>query len=457
MGSSVNPAHVLLAQESAYDVIVGETISSLGLETGGILVGLWVSYQERPVLVVLGASGPGGGAERRPLSFKPDYEAHRRELDEWRVHYAHYGVDFVGMWHKHPPEIPHPSAGDLRQARCILGDPDYILPDGRLLIPISQLLQDGCRLHTFCVSHDRPDPCKLPHQVVTTLILEKFLDECLTESPVEQESPLRRGDTADSAQQRDRNSEQVPRWGKLPDTIPHPSEPYDFTAEEGRVLIGQYRKVSDVSRETRETETELTVEIPPYNLARERLRRDVQRLERMEKRYGFKLQRSPGDDLDYVELVFAAPVPIPQLVNASAHRSTPPSDSKTEDTTNAPQARPRSGELAQSIRIAFPHDYPASNPPMWVCGERNYPVKLAVLQERSDGSLEQLVETLLRWLLTPESKGLPDLIGANVEFLYQKGIGVARNVVDTLDDLVTVLEEGTGRHMSTTRKGSSPI
>jgi integrative and conjugative element protein (TIGR02256 family) len=454
-----SPIHVFLAYETAYAVIEAETLDSPGVETGGILVGRQLTHQGWPVLVVLGASGPGPSAQKMPLSFEPDHVAHQRELDEWRHRYARYEVDFIGMWHKHPPEIPRPTAGDLHQTRDILEDPSYVLPDGGLLIPIAQLLETGCQLHMFYVSRDQPRPRELPYQVVVAQVLEQFMDEYLAGPSAEQVLQSARKGTVGAAEWRDG---QPTRWGHPPRPVPRGLQPYDFTTGEGPVIIGQYRAIEDVPAhaptERRKVVGRTGGEPPSDSMAQERLSREVQRLEWLGLRYDFELRRSPGSELKYVELVFAVPVPMPQLANDSRRCPSSPSAGETADATGESHARPRPGELVQAIRIAFPYEYPAAGPLMWVCGERDYPVKLAILREHSGDSLDQLVEVLLRWLLALGNRNLPGLVGTNVEFLCRRGVVPAmRDVVDTLDDLVTALEERAERQTSAAGQGPSPI
>ncbi len=137
-----------MAHEDAYQRITTEAWNSPTRETGGILVGRSFKLHQGLVLVVVGASGPGAGADRQRHTYAPDVTSHQRELVTWRRHYAAYQVDYVGEWHKHPPGHRQPSSGDTQQVRAILNDPDYRLPYG-IFTPLVTIEQGECRLHGY--------------------------------------------------------------------------------------------------------------------------------------------------------------------------------------------------------------------------------------------------------------------------------------------------------------------
>jgi hypothetical protein len=455
MGSDIQ---VLLAQESAYDVIDAETIKSRDVETGGLLVGRQVLYQDRPVLVILFASGPGQEAQRSPLSFVPDHQSNLRDLREWRRRYARYEIDFVGVWHKHPPGLSVPTAGDVRQALGILNDPDYVLPHGGILIPITQLVQDGCGLHIFYITQDQPQPNPLPYDVVKFQVLEQFLDEILHPDVEESKAP---NDSSGLGDHSGVSRERSFCWGKPPADLPG-SRSYDFRGGQGRVIVGNFKVIDEKASTDSEPEMEkgkdaLSDDLPD-SMTQQALLREIQRLERMGQQYGFKVQRSPGDELDYVELVLLKPVPIPYPGEPVDGRRPVAPDGELTDADNDSQAMPTQGELASSVRVAFPHNYPDTELSMWVAGERDYPVKLGVLRKRGAHSLGQQVELVMRWLLKPHSKGLPSLIEANVEYLYRQTLlPTLRSGVDTLDDLLKSLEEQPWHSKPVVDKGESLI
>ncbi len=96
-------------------------------ETGGILVGLRRSQG----IVVTHATGPGPRAMHSPLAFAKDTPYLQRVLDYL---FGCFRVNYLGVWHQHPPDMPYPSAGDLRSAWQDIADPQ--VPGDDLLIPI---------------------------------------------------------------------------------------------------------------------------------------------------------------------------------------------------------------------------------------------------------------------------------------------------------------------------------
>ncbi len=111
----------ILFSDSATDVIKDE-VQQIGdlPETGGVLVGRRLNSRE---ILVIAATGPGPQADHQRHTFAPDTRYANRQLRELRG--KHKGTDFIGVWHKHPPNLDHPSGPDWGQAREILLDPDY--------------------------------------------------------------------------------------------------------------------------------------------------------------------------------------------------------------------------------------------------------------------------------------------------------------------------------------------
>lgn len=86
------------------------------LETGGVVVGYWAGPTE---LVILEASGPGGGANHQSRHFKPDNDYHVRWIaDRYRL--SGGANTYLGDWHTHPDaEAAIPSLADRRTLRAI--------------------------------------------------------------------------------------------------------------------------------------------------------------------------------------------------------------------------------------------------------------------------------------------------------------------------------------------------
>lgn len=425
------PAEVLLAQESAYDVIISETVDSRGRETGGILIGRQVIYQGNPALVVLVASGPGQSAQRSAISFAPDLDFHRAELEAWRQRYARYGVDFIGEWHKHPPGLPGPTAGDIRQAHAILDDPDYVLPHGGLLIPITQLGKEGGEVRFFYVTRGCKKPTELSYRLVMREVLEQLLDECL--QAASEPSVLVAKPASSFRFEGTRVSDlRATRWG-TPPSSPVRVTPSNDDHPMGRIIIGEYRVVEPEPP----TDKPLPETVPVETMASQALLREIQRLERTMQPY-VALQRPSGAELDYIDLVFHRPIPLPQPAESPGRAA--PGDEKVSE------AMPRPGEKVSGIRIAFPHNYPEADLGMWIVGEHDYPVKLEALQARGAHTLEQRVDVVLRWLTTSHPQDLTGILEANAEYLYRQGLQVVRKSVDRLDVLLKSLEDKAVRH-----------
>lgn len=124
--------YVFIAQ-SAWKVIEEETLRyrEQGLETGGILVGKRLSDRE---ILIVGATGAGPNADHHIHTFAPDADYANQELVRLRQKYK--DVDYVGLWHKHPPDLDRPSGGDARQAQAILRDTENYKVNGELVTPI---------------------------------------------------------------------------------------------------------------------------------------------------------------------------------------------------------------------------------------------------------------------------------------------------------------------------------
>lgn len=242
----VVPVHVAFAAERAHAVIEKETCHSVNLETGGLLVGRLVNYSDKPILAVVAATGPGPSADRRPLYYGSDQLYLQRELKALRDEFSEFGVDYVGEWHKHPPDIPRLSYGDISQARQILADPDYRLQGG-LLMPLTLLRQGHFELRCFYLSSELPQPVEIPSSDgVQDTALRTLLEETLCS-------------------------------GCSSETIPDASAVHSVFYEE--ILQSQERKPT-------------------------RLNRDIERVQTLEMQYGFKTKNVAASD-ECVELQFA--------------------------------------------------------------------------------------------------------------------------------------------------------
>lgn len=426
------PSRVLFAAGNAYETIMDETERSPELETGGILVGRPALYNSQMLLVVLAASRPGTGAKRSPVSFMPDMESDLQALGVWRERYSRYGLDYVGQWHKHPHGVPGLTAGDVFQARAILRDPDYVLSHGGILVPITQLGDAGGELHVYYVTRDRPKPVQCQFDVLAEDELLSLLEECAGQVPplVATASP----DGAALPSPRMTTSRPQAKASVDPENGSDRARQRRADTRNERIIIGQYTVLQDGQEpESRGSAAQAPPEPVVDSMAAQALIRELARLEHLGRRQGFTVTRPDTDTLDYIELVFQKPIPLPE----SAVVGLPTSD----DPEKGRRGVPSGAEPIRAIRVLYPHEYPASEPKIWILGEHDYPVSLRVLRERSANTLERQIEALIHWLTSSHPKDLPDLIQANAELLYRQGLRMARKGVSRLDLKLADLEE----------------
>tara|TARA_Y100000588_G_scaffold392388_1_gene504069 strand:+ start:2526 stop:3317 length:792 start_codon:yes stop_codon:yes gene_type:complete len=112
-------------------------------ETGGILVGT----QSGQTTFITHCSGPGIEWSSSYQHFKKDTNYVQLVLN---FLHGYFGVNYLGLWHKHPTEYPTPSEGDIGNAMDEISDPDIGLDE--LLIPICVLSGDKVSISPFAVS-----------------------------------------------------------------------------------------------------------------------------------------------------------------------------------------------------------------------------------------------------------------------------------------------------------------
>lgn len=99
--------------KEAYDLISIEVKKSHGLETGGILLGVYLKSGD---VLITHAIGPGPKAMMERSVFKKDYEYSIKMLNKY---YKNYSVDFMGDWHLHPNNCTKYSLKDNKSMRNI--------------------------------------------------------------------------------------------------------------------------------------------------------------------------------------------------------------------------------------------------------------------------------------------------------------------------------------------------
>lgn len=106
-----------IADQAAEAMRCAATLSRDGLETGGILLGR--DLDERGVIEVVVAGGPGPRALRERTRFSRDFDHSDRLAQLW---YDRDGLQWVGDWHTHPHGPAGPSTVDLGSAAQLLAD-----------------------------------------------------------------------------------------------------------------------------------------------------------------------------------------------------------------------------------------------------------------------------------------------------------------------------------------------
>ena len=121
------------------DQLANICTESEGLETGGILVGVYTA--ELDCAIVTEVSGPTRDSVKRPTSFVRGVLGLQGWLNKLWKKERHY---FLGDWHFHPYVKPNPSDQDIRQTKEIALSPQYKCPEPILLIvggdPLGELL-----------------------------------------------------------------------------------------------------------------------------------------------------------------------------------------------------------------------------------------------------------------------------------------------------------------------------
>jgi len=109
--------------------ILAAAEGSLGVETGGILLGRYTIHGE--AAVVEEASGPPKDSRRGPRTFWRGVAGVRERLENlWEDRGGYY----LGEWHYHPSSPAVPSGCDLNEMAKVAGSPGYSCPEPLLLI-----------------------------------------------------------------------------------------------------------------------------------------------------------------------------------------------------------------------------------------------------------------------------------------------------------------------------------
>lgn len=116
-----------VVSQKALDAIERECRSHPETETGGIIVG----YRDESLVTVTHATGPGINWEKSAQHFVKDTEYLQTVLNRL---FQYFQVNYLGVWHKHPPAMPYPSSGDVASAMEEVSDGKLRLEE--LITPI---------------------------------------------------------------------------------------------------------------------------------------------------------------------------------------------------------------------------------------------------------------------------------------------------------------------------------
>ena len=132
--------------ESVLCFIESEAAKAGKHETGGIIAGKG-SYEENNI-VITHASSSGPKAVKKRNFFSRDVFYCQRLLDQW-ANMSKGKIDYLGEWHKHFEEKPHPSPLDLDTMSRIAFARDYHINNPVLLIIGSSNNIDSLRVFSI--------------------------------------------------------------------------------------------------------------------------------------------------------------------------------------------------------------------------------------------------------------------------------------------------------------------
>ncbi|MFT3940334.1 Mov34/MPN/PAD-1 family protein [Rhodopseudomonas sp.] len=96
---------------------------------------------------IVAATGPKTRDSRSRFGFRPHRPSEQEEIFE----YHRLGYDYVGDWHTHPQDVPHPSPDDLESIRNLVRESIHHLPGFLLMIVGRDRFPKGlwCSFHSL--------------------------------------------------------------------------------------------------------------------------------------------------------------------------------------------------------------------------------------------------------------------------------------------------------------------
>ncbi|MCB0209625.1 MAG: Mov34/MPN/PAD-1 family protein [Anaerolineae bacterium] len=453
-----SPSLILFSSKYALEPIRAETMAHPHLETGGLLVGCRIAYKNSPVLVVLHASGPGEQADRQPWQYTPDSDALQGYLETWRAKFERYGADYIGEWHKHPPDLAQPSEGDIRQARAILDDPAYHLPAGDLLLPITRLVNRRFQINVFYMTRQIRQPKQLKYEAVQHTILLQLLDEWHHDRPTPTtvaqagvSKPAstwsRTGRVSEPTRLKNEQSQRkahqvgpVPEVMSTPpqaknesptiglvqpdDQIRYQTRPVDFVETHFEVIADK-NETSPKSEQTARSSQSPSISpvhsgVPGSHL---RMGRTWQHLESMKQQYGFHLKVQP------TRLA-------PEMLEITFHRPLHVSPAL------------RRGKVGKKIAISLRQDVVEVDTIQVQIDAKWYDIQADQIDFEP---IDQVIEALIKWL-GQKSKPPALLTLLSPSRWPRSGLDLTKQVIGNLSELLTIMET----HVDDRRQGNIP-
>ena len=134
-----------VVSQRALDAIERECLSHPDTETGGIIVG----YRDERLATITHATGPGIIWERSAHHFVKDTEYLQSVLN---LLFQYFQVNYLGVWHKHPKDMPYPSSGDVTSAMEEVSDSQIGLDE--LITPICVIRGSKVSVIPFVIKND---------------------------------------------------------------------------------------------------------------------------------------------------------------------------------------------------------------------------------------------------------------------------------------------------------------
>lgn len=118
---------VLISEQALRAMVSHRQVGRRAMEGGGVLLGRMILSCDD--VVIDDVTTPSSADKRRRFFFwRSPRPAQRRVVEAWRE--SDHTVNYLGEWHTHPEEAPHPSSRDRSDWLRILGrarfEQDYL-------------------------------------------------------------------------------------------------------------------------------------------------------------------------------------------------------------------------------------------------------------------------------------------------------------------------------------------